>query len=217
MESIITVTGTAMESTAPDQTELSLTLTVKNKDYSAMMTEASEKADALISALSGVGFSKSEVKTADFRISSDYDNVQTENGAWKRQFVGYSLTHRLHLAFPYDMNTLNDAVNAVTSCKKANPEISISFSVKDKEEIDRRLLAAAVKDAKSKAEIIAAAAGVTLGKICGINYGAPSPDPVSPTMYRQAKALTLCEGADLSINPENAENCLEITASWYIE
>lgn len=206
-ESIITVTGTATESTAPDQTELSLTLNIKNEDYNAMMTEASEKAEALISALTEVGFPRSDVKTAGFSINTDYDNVQTENGIWKRQFTGYRLTHKLHLAFPYDMKALNSALNAVSSCKNINPELHILFTVKDKEEITRRLLAAAVKDARTKAEIIASAAGVTLGDICGITYGTPDPNLPSPTLYR---------GADMNINPEEAGSMVEVSAAWYV-
>lgn len=214
-DAIITVTGTASESTAPDQTELSLTLDVKNKDYSTMMSEASEKADALISALTDVGFGKSDIKTAEFNISSDYDNVQTENGSWKRQFAGYRLTHRLHLAFSYDMKLLNDAVNAAAACKNVNPELSISFSVKDMEQVNRRLLAAAVKDARAKAEVIAEAAGVSLGELCEINYGASSGSCFSPTLYKRS-AAELCRGTDMSINPENTENVLEVTAVWRV-
>lgn len=214
-DSIITVTGIASESTAPDQTELSLALNVRNKDYGAMMSDASEKADALISALVSAGFGKSDIKTAEFSISSDYDNVQTENGSWKRQFVGYRLTHRLHLAFSYDMKLLNDAVNAAAACKDANPELSIAFSVRDTRQVNRRLLAAAVKDARAKAEVIAEAAGVSLGDLCEITYGASSDGCFSPTLYKRP-AVEACRSADMSINPENTENALEVTASWRV-
>lgn len=216
-DGIITVTGTAAESSAPDQTELSLILTVKNMDYGAVAKEASEKAETLISALTDAGFRRYDVKTAHFNISPDYDNVQTESGVWKRQFTGYRLTHRLHLAFPYDMKALNDAVNAVSGCKNVNPELCIVFSVKDKEEINRRLLAAAVKDARSKAEVIAAASGTALGDICKITFGASDSDPISPTMYSRASTAEQFRGADMSINPENTENRLEIVAAWYIK
>lgn len=217
-KAIITVTGTASENTAPDQTKLSLTLNVKNKDYSTMMSEAAEKADALISALSGVGFQKSDIKTAEFNISSEYDNVQTESGSWKRQFVGYRLIHRLHLVFPSDMKVLNDAVNAAAACKDANPELDIAFLVKDTDEIKRRLLTAAVKDARAKAEIIASAAGVALGDLCEITYGAPPVNHTSPTLYNHS-AAKLCRGADMdmNINPESAENVLEVTAVWSVK
>lgn len=212
-DSIIRVTGTAAESTPPDQTELSLTLNIRNKDYSAMMSEAAEEAEALTSALTAVGFDKSDIKTAEFNIGSDYENVQTENGSWKRQFSSYRLIHRLHLVFSYDMKRLNDAVNAATGCKDADPELSISFSVKDTDEVHRRLLAAAVKDARAKAEVIAEAAGVELGELCEITYGASEGGCLSPTVYNHA-AAGLSRGADISIDPENAENMLNVTAVW---
>lgn len=215
-DAIITVTGTASDRTAPDQIELSLTLNVKNKDYGAMMTEAAEKAEALISALTKAGFQREDIKTAEFNIGSEYDNVQTENGSWKRQFAGYRLTHRLHLAFASDMRKLNDAVNAAADCKGANPELDIAFSVKDLEQINRRLLSSAVKDARAKAEVIAEAAGVSLGELCEINCGASPIGGVSPTMYKR-QAVELCRGADMSINPESAENVLNITAAWRVE
>lgn len=211
---MITVTGIASESTDPDQTELSLTLNVKNEDYNTMMTEASEKSEALILALTNVGFPRPDIKTAEFNIGTDYDNVQTDNGTWKRQFTGYRLTHRLHLAFPYDMKALNNALNAVSSCNDISPELHILFTVKDKEEINRRLLAAAVKDARTKAEIIASAAGVTLGEICEITYGTPDPNHPSPTLYRQTSEL--CRGTDMNINPEEAESVVEVSAAWYV-
>ncbi len=213
---LITVTGTAIESAPPDTAEISVTVASKSKDYSETVTAGTEKVKTVISALEKKGFLKQDIKTSNFNISAEYDNVQTDNGRWERQFSGYKLTHRLHLSFPFDMDKLNDAVNAVVSCKTADPEINISFSVKDKEEINRRLLTAAVKDARNKAEIIASAAGVKLGELCGITYGAPVINTVSPTMYKMANEAEHLRGIsmDTGINPEDAENSIEVTASW---
>lgn len=214
-KAIITVTGTASEKTAPDQIELSITLNVKNIDYGAMTTEAAEKSEALISALTKAGFQRADIKTAEFNIGSDYENVQAENGSWSRKFAGYRLTHGLHIAFPSDIKRLNDAVNAVTGCKDANPELNIAFTIKDLEQINRRLLASAVKDARTKAEVIATAAGVSLGRLIEISCEASPFSGISPTMYKQ-QAAPLCRGVDMNINPESAENVLNITAAWEI-
>ena len=57
------------------------------------------------------------------------------------------------------------------SQSNSGAEISLAFSVKDKDSLRKRALAEAVKTAKENAETLATAAGETLGKLQQIDYG----------------------------------------------
>lgn len=67
-------------------------------------------------------------------------------------------------------------------------EIRLTFSVKDKDGLRKRVLAEAVRTAKENAEALAAAAGMTLGKLQQIDYG------WAEVRIYDREASMLCEG-----------------------
>lgn len=60
-------------------------------------------------------------------------------------------------------------VTALAHCA-VSPEFSIEYTVSNPEAAKNKLLGEAVKDSMSKAGVLAAAAGVTLGDIVNIDY-----------------------------------------------
>lgn len=214
----LTVKGTGRESLKPDQILITLTLSAKGTDYAALTSLEAEKLEELTKALEGIGFEKSEIKTSNFNIGTEYENYQTEDRAWKKRFLGYSLDHGLSLVFDYDMKLLNKVINALSSCEKADPAFNIGFTVKDKESASDRLLQKAVKDARRKAEAIAEAAGVSLGEIQNICFDKEEAAFASPTVFGRAAGgaeLYRC-AADVDITPDDIVSEMSVTVVWGI-
>lgn len=214
----ITVKGLGRESIAPDQTVITITLEAADKDYSAVSSLGSEQTAELKEALEGSGFEKGCLKTASFNIDTEYESYQTEKGNWERRFKGYRCRHVLTLKFDSGADALNNAVNAITCCKSSAPLFNIQFDVKDREQFTDSLLQRAVKDAKHKAEVIAAAAGMKLGELRDISYLPENISIVSPTaanaeLYRGAAAR---EAAVVDIEAEDIEGKAEVTVVWEI-
>ena len=76
----------------------------------------------------------------------------------------------MQIELPSDKGLLNKVLMQVAK-GHSGAEISLSFSVKDKDGLRQRVITQAVQTAKENAETLASAAGVTLGKLQEINYG----------------------------------------------
>lgn len=212
----VTVKGTGRKSIKPDLITISLTLSAKNTDYSALTSLEAEKSEEVAKALSDIGFSKEDIKTSSFNIQTEYENYQDEDHSWKRRFAGYSVNHGLNLSFDYSMKLLNSVISAISSCKKADPAFSIGFGVKDKTEASDELLKSAVNDARQKASAIAEAAGLTLEGIESIVLDENQPSFASPTaLMRTAGEAEMYRGAaKIDITPEDIVSEMSVTVLW---
>jgi uncharacterized protein YggE len=75
----------------------------------------------------------------------------------------------MKLSFSLDMQRLGVTMSAIGSCR-ATPEMNISFTVREPEAVNGRLLRAAADNARGKAELLCAASGVSLGQLQRIEY-----------------------------------------------
>ena len=214
----LTVTGKGRISASPDLVTLSCTVSAKNKNYSDLTASEAEKTSELINALAGVGFEEKDIKTSDFSLDTEYESCSAPDNKWVRQFAGYSLRREIKLEFELDPQRLNDVINAVTSCKKADPAFHISFTVKDKDGLSDLLLEKAVKDAAHKAGVIAAASEMTLGDIINISYGADTFSFDSPTLFRGAAegAEPLRCAAKINMVPEDVVSETDVTVTYHL-
>ena len=98
MDRILTVTGLAKLSVAPDTIVLWMNTQYKNEDYDEAMRLSAEGTETLRAALEAAGFDGAELKTADFNINPEYEGRQdTMTGAYSRRFIGYCACHRMKI------------------------------------------------------------------------------------------------------------------------
>ena len=169
MERKITIKGTGSVAVKPDYVIISLTVEEKDRKYTNAVGAAEKKIRKLGAALAEVGFEEEALKTADFRVRTNYSFVNDRKHTMQRQFEGYTCTHRLQIAFDYDMALLGKALSVVSG-SLANPQLDITFTVKDKEAVTDQLLADAAKNARRKAELLCTAAGGSLGSLVTVEY-----------------------------------------------
>ncbi len=220
-EAKLTVKGIGKISLSPDQTVIDITIESKDMDYNKTADMQHEKTQELKNALTELGFDISKLKTSNFNVNTNYENIQTDNGRWERKFAGYIGTHHLSLKFGFDTEKLKWIISAITSCKKANPTFNISFDVKDKESVNDKLLELAVSDAMKKAAVLSSAANVDLGGILSIDYDNEDVNYASPTTMHS----TLYRGMDcgkesapdISFEPESIQARAEVTVVWEIK
>ncbi len=153
----------------PDTIELSLKLSAEKKEYDDTMQLIAKKVESLLSALEEAGFDKKDCKTASFNIDTRYEYHRDKNKDQQRKFAGYVASQNMILRFDMDMEKLSQTLSAV-SRSSADPQINIRFTLKDKGAFTDRLLAEATKNALSRANLLAQAAGAKLGKLLRIDY-----------------------------------------------
>lgn len=210
----ITVRGEGRLSLKPDLIILTMILETKKAEYQETVSAASEQIEALRSALEAVGFERENIKTTDFSVNTEYENIQAEH-SWRREFSGYKCIHQLKLEFELDMEKLDKAVSAISGCGSA-PQFEIGFSVKDKDEAAECLLANAVANARRKAEVLADAAGVVLGDIISIDYNRNDVMFNSETRVMRAAGFD-AKCASAGIEPENIRVSDSVEIIWNIK
>ena len=218
MEKTITVRGTGRISVKPDLIRVSLTLRIKDKDYAEAMTRSAKLQDALRTALEKAGFERDALKTGSFNVLTEYESVRDQNGSFRQVFSGYVCEHQMNIEFPFDTELLSRVLTSIAFCV-ADPELNVSFTVKDRDAISDALLASAAKNARRRAELLAEASGVKLGELLSIDYNWSEVSFISPTSCRMNKrsAVFAEESVDMDINPQEIDLSDSATFVWEIE
>jgi uncharacterized protein len=162
---IIKVQGRGIVSTEPDICILSFDVEDQRMEYSDCLSCLNQRTEQLRQELRESGINIHGLKTTNFGISVEHRYLEEEY-----IFDGYRGSHRLHVEVPSDKDLLNKILGKVAE-GYSGAEISLAFSVKNKESLRKRTLQEAIRVAKTNAETIADAADLKLGKIQQLDYG----------------------------------------------
>jgi len=219
MPRTITVKGMGRVTTSPDCVVISMSLMAQDNDYEETMELAAKKIEYLNASLEEIGFEKKSVKTTNFNVRTDYERVKDRSGNYKSVFNGYICSHRLKVEFDFDTKRLAQTLYAISKCL-AEPELSISFTVKDPSAVNKELLKSATINAKEKAQTLCEASGVELSQLLSIDYNWGELNIVSHTDYMlEEKCMAMPVGglADIEIEPDDIDVSDTATFVWEIK
>lgn len=162
---VLKVQGKGRVNVEPDLISLSFEVETKAKDYAECLRGLNTRTEDLRASMTATGLDRTELKTTAFAV-----RVETQYKSGRHIFVGYLTFHNLHIELPVDKKLLNRVLQHVAQ-GHSGAEIRLTFSIKDKDGLRKRVLAEAVRTAKENAEALAAAAGIILGKLQQIDYG----------------------------------------------
>ena len=182
MDRKITVKGIGHVTAKPDYVIVYLSIEEINKKYEKAVDEANFRINQLITALEKIGFKSDDIKTVDYKVSTNVEYKSNRKGIGEYIKNGFKCSNRLKLAFDFDSEKLSKTVKAITECV-AEPKISISFSVKDEEAIKDELLKTAGANARKRAQILCESAGGELGDLITVNYNWSEITVLSPTHF----------------------------------
>lgn len=207
----ITVKGVGSAKVAPDCVELLLTARTREREYQAAQESALARIESLREALCEIGFERGSLKTTGFGVDTAYDRYEDTKGHYQRVFVGYEVTHRLKLTFGLSMSRLSEVLDAI-SHSSADPELSMRFTVENPAAVQEELLASAAQNAREKARVLAAAAGVSLGSLESIRYDWAELDVYSNLDFSE----TDCGIGSLSVEPDDIALSDTATFVWQL-
>ncbi|EKY29680.1 SIMPL domain-containing protein [Clostridium celatum] len=217
MERLITVKGIGNVNVKPDLIIINMELVSHKYDYEETMKLATDSVSKLEKAIEEAGFNKKELKTTSFNIRTSYKSYYDENKNYKNKFDGYICEQGLKLQFDLDMQVLSKVLTAITK-SEVEPRLNIRFSVKDKDKVNEELLINATENARRKAEVLAKASKVNLGKLVTINYNWSEVGIYSKTTYEmENKSLVMEEAYAPNIEPDDIELSDTATFVWEIK
>ena len=215
----IRITGKGNLKIHPDITRITVTLTGIYKDYSETLLRSSEDTEKLKEMLSLFGFKRTDPKTVDFSVDTEYESYR-ENNEYRQRFAGYRYRHVIKIEFDSDNDRLGKILGSLAK-SELNPEFTISYTVKDSEAAKNSLLAKAVDDAKQKALVLTNAAGVALKDIVSVDYSRAELNmevrPMNRMVTLSKTSAAADNGLSMDIEPDDISVSDTVTIVWEIE
>lgn len=164
-DTTITITGSGEIPVAADTAVISLGVSYQDADVQKAQARVNETIAAIRALLTENGIPQESLNTDFLNIYALYDYSETEE-----KVVAYRANNNLAIQVK-DMEQVGEIIDLAFSAG-ANTLNGVSFSAKNVDEIKPEAMKAAVADARAKAEILAAAAGLKITGIEAISEGA---------------------------------------------
>lgn len=195
----IFVSGNGVARAAPDMAIIRIGVSREARTASQAMTEASAAAAAVLDNIKANGVEDRDVQTAAINLSPVWDHSNNR----RPQVRGYVASNDLSVRVR-ELDNLGRLLDALVA-DGANTMNGLRFAIAETDGLETAARADAVKDARSKAETLAAAAGVTLGPVQEIREGgavaAPQPMMRGAMMEADAAGVPVAAGElDIRVN-----------------
>lgn len=171
----ITVTGEGVIEGMPDMAILSLGVTTQGDTAAEAMAANTAALATVLERLKASGIDERDLQTSNLSLNPNWSNYDSSSG---QKITGYTASNLLSVrvrALP----ALGGVIDAAIA-DGANALNGLTFALSEPRPALDAARKAAVVDARAKAELLAAAAGVGLGPILSITEsgGAPVPGPM---------------------------------------
>lgn len=175
----ITVNGTGTITSVPDEATFTVGVQTQGATAREALASNSQQTRRVIDAVRSAGVAKGDLQTQNVSVSANYTD--------ESRIDGYTATNSV-LVTIHGLSTAGKVLDAATNAG-ANEVYGPSLSRSDAEKLQAKALREAVGAARQKAEALAAAAGVSLGRVTAINEGfSGGPEPYYATDLRAVKA-----------------------------
>lgn len=177
----VSVSGNGVVTIAPDTASVVVGVNIIEATLSSAQEKATTQMTAVLDALKKAGIAEKDIQTINYSVNiiQSYDQNGTP-GVIK----GFQVSNQVSVTIR-DISKLGSILDTVVA-QGANAIYGISFSVGDPSTAASQARTLAVKNAKKKADELAAAAGMKVGRVLSITETtSPSPAPVA---YGRAEA-----------------------------
>lgn len=201
------VSGIGKATAVPDTALISLGVTKTANTVSDAQNQTNTAANKIINSLKNLGVEEKNIKTTNYSINPDY---QYTNG--KQNITGYTATQNLEVKVK-PIEKANQVIERSTA-DGANMIGNVSFVIEDnvRKDLENKARKEAVQDAKERAQSLADAAGIKLGRIIDVQENINQPYPVA-----RGGVMMNAEKTDQSVNLTPGENTININISLFYE
>jgi uncharacterized protein len=204
----VSVSGHGEVNVPPDTASVSIGIDVIQPTLGQAQEQATAQANTVIAALKAAGIADEDIQTAYFSVNILRDS--SENGDPTR-ITGFEITNQLQITVR-DTDTLGNLLDKAVSAG-ANSIDGVTFYVDDQTPAASEARKLAVEDARTKAEELAAAAGLRLGPVLSIAEGTVSPMP--PPMAAGAGGMEMAKAqAAVPVQPGSSTISVDVTMTF---
>ncbi|HET9085746.1 MAG TPA: SIMPL domain-containing protein [Candidatus Limnocylindrales bacterium] len=179
----IIVSGTGRVAVQPDLAELRLGVTVAKPTVEAARGEAAATMDAILRAVDGAGITRADVRTAMLSVQPRYDYRDGRSPV----LTGYEIANVVEISVR-DLTVLGDVIDATLAAGATSMD-ALTFRLADPADAEREARRHAMAEARSRADVLAEAAGLTIDGVSDIIEGQPARPPL-PLAKAERMAFT---------------------------
>lgn len=203
------VTGNAVVTAAPDTAHISLGVETSDSSAEKAAEDNARRMAQIMTTLREMGLTDREISTSGYNIYS-YNQILNRGSDQEVTVTTYNVQNRIEITTK-NLEQVGKIVDAAVKAG-ANQVQGIRFDIADKQELQLQALRNAVKQAHTKAEVMAEAAGVVIGGLVTMNedYGTYAPMYDSMVMRAQAPGY-----AETSITPGDVEISARVTVVFW--
>jgi uncharacterized protein len=191
----------------PDVAEISLGFTTTSPAVATAQNQANQTINGITAAVKKLGIADADIRTTNYNLRPDYDYQ-----AKPQRITGYSIDVNIQVKVR-DFAKINQVIDAGTA-NNANQVGNLNFTFADAEKYQAQARRVAIDNAKKKAADIAAASGLSLGKLINVSEN-------SANFPRPMLALDKTSSAGLGggiaptqIEPGSSEITVSVTLSY---
>jgi uncharacterized protein YggE len=205
------VQGTGSATATPDQSDISFTVNKSAPTAETAQQQANTSMNTILSDLQKIGVAKKDIQTSNYNSSPNYatDGTTIQN---------YTVSENVDVTV-HDNAKTNVVIDTVT--KDGAENISgpnLTFSDAKEQQLEDQSRVQAINNAKQKAQSLANAAGMHLGKVINVQENQPNQIyPIHPMpMLFNAKAANTVQSVPTQINPGQNTVTSTITLTYEI-
>ena len=206
----ITVQGQAKMSAAPDIAVLNFGVqTGRQKSAQGAMEILSNKMNAVMEAVTGLGIEEKDITTQNLWLNPSYDYYDG-----RRVETGYEANQNLSVKVR-DLSKLTTALDTVVS-EGVNQVGGVSFTIDDPDALREEGRVEAIADAQQKAKKLAVALGKSLGKFKGYGegFGGGQPMPYMSMEIMDSKSIGMGGGGGPPVPTGEQEITVSVSLTY---
>lgn len=200
----IVTTGAGEASAIPDRATVNVAVQTRATTVSAASGDNARRVTAIMDTLRALGIAGDQVTTANYSVNPEMSYPTTSSQV--PRVVAYVVNNSLLIK----LRRIEDAGRVIDASlsKGANEISSLGFSSSKADSVRSVALAAAVADARAQADVMARAAGGSLGPLLELSTSAPiRPMPLMQPMAMRAAVQTPITPGEQTVNAV-------VTARW---
>ena len=201
----IYVSGTATIKATPDIATIQIGVQTFHKDVEEAVAKNNEDAEDIIAALRREGVAEKDIQTSRFNIYPQRDYVNNRPD----RIIGFQVDNTVS-ATVRDLDTIGQVLQAAIDAG-ANNINGLNFSVDDPIPLRDEARAEAIKDARRRADVMAEAAGIQVGKVISITETSYPGPVIARESYDKAAFAE-----DVPIQPGELELTLQVQVVFAI-
>ena len=185
-EAGIVVSGEGSVSVVPDYAEVRAGVTTRAKTAKEVTDANAKLMAAVISALVSAGIARNDIQTAQFSLQPTYAMPQPGS---EQKLTGFSASNEVNVKIR-QLGSVGEMLDRLVTAG-ATEVGNISFLHSDIAQTLDQARAAAVADARRKAELYAHAAGLTLGAVAWITEDSGAAPPIAMRALRAPAPMSV--------------------------